>query len=159
MQATIQDVRARSRWLKHVATAIFATLLLALVFEAAMAARAPSSDSALRFLLPYRLAMLFYLSAIWTMRRAFGQIGDGEPFDSVLPNLLLRLGLALSGGAVVSVFLSPLLLRLSDGFRRGSFAAFDPPAITIGLVGLMLVILSKLFARAVAVHRELDEFL
>lgn len=159
MQATIQEVRARSRWLKHVATAVFATLLLALAFESAMAARAPSPANELRFLLPYRLAMLFYLSAIWTTRRAFGQIADGVPFDRVLPKLLSRLGFALAGGALVSVFVSPWLLRLFDGFRRGSFAAFDPPAITIGLVGLMLVILSNLFARAVAMRRELDEFL
>ena len=159
MPLAARDLRSQGRWLKHLSTAIFLTLLLALVFEAAMAARAPKPGDELRFLLPYRLGMLFYLSAIWTMRRAFGQIADGELFDRVLPTLLSRLGLALAGGAVVSIFAAPWLSRFLDEFRSGSLFAFDPPAITIGLVGLLLVVLSGLLSRAVAMRQELDEII
>ncbi len=88
-----------------------------------MAARAAHPASKLRVLLRYRLAMVVYLSAIWTMRRAFGQIADGEPFDRVLPTLLSRLGSALSGRAIVSILVGPLLLRALVGSRHAAFAA------------------------------------
>lgn len=159
MEDDVVALRSRSRWLNRLAAMIFVILLVALAIEAAMVARADDPDGGLKFWLSYRLPMLFYLSAIWTMRRAFGRIADGELFDRVLPASLSRLGLALAGGAVASVFATPWLLRFLGGFRQGAFAAFDPPAITIGLVGLLLVVLSKLFAHAVAMHRELDEIL
>jgi len=93
------------------------------------------------------------------MRLAFGRIADGEVFSTVLPNSLTRLGLALALGAIATVFVSPLALRLMGGYRYGAYAAFDPSAITIGLVGLFLVILSRLFSRAVMMQHELDEIL
>lgn len=159
MEDDVDALRMRSRWLSRLAIIIFAVLLVALTIEAAMVARADDPNVGLKFCLSYRLPMLFYLSAIWTMRRAFSRIANGELFDRVLPTSLSRLGQALAGGAVASVFVTPWLLRFLGGFRQGAFAAFDPPAITIGLVGLLLVVLSKLFARAVAMHRELDEIL
>jgi len=152
-------LRYRGRWLNRLALTIFVTLVLALAIEAAMIIRRDVQGQNLRFWLSYRLSMPFYLSAIWTMHRAFAQIADGELFDRVLPVSLSRLGFALAGGAIASVFLSPWLMRILGGFRRGAFAAFDPPAITIGLVGLLLVVLSSLFARAVAMRRELDDIL
>ena len=152
-------LRYRGRWLNRLALTIFVTLVLALAIEAAMIIRRDAQGQNLRFWLSYRLSMPFYLSAIWTMHRAFAQIADGELFDRVLPVSLSRLGFALAGGAIASVFLSPWLMRILGGFRRGAFAAFDPPAITIGLVGLLLVVLSSLFARAVAMRRELDDIL
>lgn len=153
------EIQRRSRWLKALATAILAVLLLALGVEAAIIAGADDPGAGLRFTLPYRLPMLFYLAAIWTMRRAFAQLARGILFDRILPTLLSRVGMALAAGATASVFVTPWLLRLLDGPRRGAFAAFDPPAITIGLVGLLLVILSRLIVRAVAMQRDLDGIL
>jgi len=159
MQGNVKVLRGRSRWLKRLAMTIFVMLLLALAIEVMMIVRADDRGAALGFWLSYRLSMLFYLWVIWTMHRAFARIAGGELFDRVLPVSLSRLGFALAGGAVTNVFISPWLARILGGFRRGAFAAFDPPAITIGLVGLLLVVLSGLFARAVAMHRELDEIL
>ncbi|ESQ82616.1 DUF2975 domain-containing protein [Asticcacaulis benevestitus] len=159
MQDDIRVLQGRSRWLTRLALTLFGMLLLALAIEAAMIVRADDQVSALGFWLSYRLSMLFYLSAIWTMHRAFARIASGELFNQVLPVSLSRLGFALAGGAVTSVFISPWLGRVLGGFRHGAFAAFDPPAITIGLVGLLLVVLSGLFARAVAMRHELDEII
>jgi len=159
MRDDAEGLRHRGRWLNRLALTIFVTLVLALAIEAAMIIRRDAQGETLRFWLSYRLSMPFYLSAIWTMHRAFTRIADGELFDRVLPVSLSRLGFALAGGAIASVFLSPWLMRILGGFRRGAFAAFDPPAITIGLVGLLLVVLSSLFARAVAMRRELDDIL
>jgi len=159
MRDDAEGLRYRGRWLNRLALTIFVTLVLALAIEAAMIIRRDAQGENLRFWLSYRLSMPFYLSAIWTMHRAFARIADGELFNRVLPVSLSRLGFALAGGAIASVFLSPWLMRILGGFRRGAFAAFDPPAITIGLVGLLLVVLSSLFARAVAMRRELDDIL
>ncbi len=159
MRDDAEVLRHRGRWLNRLALTIFVTLLLALAIEAAMIVRRDAQGEALRFWLSYRLSMPFYLSAIWTMHRAFTRIAGGELFDRVLPVSLSRLGFALAGGAIASVFLSPWLMRFLGGFRCGAFAAFNPPAITIGLVGLLLVVLSSLFARAVTMRRELDEIL
>lgn len=159
MRNNVEGLRHRGRWLNRLALTIFVTLFLALAIEAAMIIRRDAQGEALRFWLSYRLSMPFYLSAIWTMHCAFARIAGGELFDRVLPVSLSRLGFALAGGAIASVFLSPWLMRILGGFRRGAFAAFDPPAITIGLVGLLLVVLSSLFARAVAMRRELDDIL
>lgn len=159
MRDNAEGLRHRGRWLNRLALTIFVTLVLALAIEAMMIIRKDEQGKAIWFWLSYRLSMPFYLSAIWTMHRAFARIGNGELFDRVLPVSLSRLGFALAGGAIASVFLSPWLMRILGGFRRGAFAAFDPPAITIGLVGLLLVVLSSLFARAVAMRRELDDIL
>lgn len=159
MRDNAEGLRHRGRWLNRLALTIFVTLVLALAIEAVMIVRKDEQGKAIWFWLSYRLSMPFYLSAIWTMHGAFARIADGELFDRVLPVSLSRLGFALAGGAIASVFLSPWMMRILGGFRRGAFAAFDPPAITIGLVGLLLVVLSSLFARAVAMRRELDDIL
>ncbi len=155
----MHEILTRSRWLKGLATAILAGLLLALGIEGMMAVRADDPGTAVRFLLPYRLPMAFYLLAVWTIRQASAQLARGVLFDRVLPALLARLGAALAAGAAASVFVSPWLLRLMHGPRNGAFVAFDPPAITTGLTGLLLVVLSRLFVRAAALQRDLDGIL
>lgn len=153
------SVRSRSQRLKHLATAIFIALLFVLMVEVVVVARAPNPLAELQFLIGYRFAMLFYLTAIWMIRRAFVQVADGRGFDDVLPTLLSRLGMALVGGACASVFVGPWLLLLLFHSTHRSVAAFDPAAITIGLVGLLMVSLSGLVSRAAAMRRELDEIL
>ena len=159
MQTDEPDVSRRSRWLNRLALAILGTLLLALATEASAVLRHGGPGAALLTWAAYRLPMVFYLSAIWTMHRAFARFAAGELFDQVLPSSLTRLGMALAGGAFTSVLITPLSLRIIGGPRHGAFAAFDPPAITVGLVGLLLVVLADPFSRAGAMRRELDEIL
>lgn len=157
MRGITNDDERRSRWLARLATVTFLVLALAIVAEVTMAALTPRPATALTFLLAFRAPMPFYLFALWTMRLAFIRIAAGELFSVVLPTSLARLGLALASGAIATVFVSPLALRLMGGYRHGAYAAFDPSAITIGLAGLFLVVLSRLFGRAVMMQRELDE--
>lgn len=159
MARLMNDDLQHSRWLARLATMTFCVITLVIVTEAAMVAIAPRSAAALAFLLAFRAPVPFYLYALWTMRLAFGRIAGGEVFSTVLPSSLTRLGLALALGATATVFVSPLALRLMGGYRHGAYAAFDPSAITIGLAGLFLVILSRLFSRAVMLQNELDEIL
>lgn len=159
MQKRRPDVSDRSRWLDRLTLVILAGLLLALGVEAAAVFHEGGDGTSPWTWVAYRLPMAFYLTAIWTMHRAFAQFAAGGLFDEVLPPSLTRLGLALAGGGATSVLITPLALRIIGGPRHGAFAAFDPPAITVGLVGLLLVVLADPFSRAGAMRRELDEIL
>lgn len=147
------ELKRGARWLGRLAILIFVALSLVLLAEAAFLAQASDRAASLRYTGALRLPMLFYLAAVWMIRRACAEIAAGVAFDAVLPTLLRRLGLALALGAAASVFATPWLMP------GGTLASFDPPAITVGLVGLLLVVLAGLFRRAAAMARELDEFL
>ena len=148
----------RSRWLRRLATMVLCVLAAALGIEAIMVLKSDDVMRDLAYLLPYRLPMLFYLAGVWTIRQAFARLAEGEMFNQLLPILLRRLGLALAGGGVASVFLTPWLWRALIGPASGAWASFDPPAITIGLVGLLMMVLADLMKRAVTMRHELDGF-
>jgi hypothetical protein len=148
----------RSRLLRRLATVVLFVLAAALGIEVVMAFTSNDVLRDLAYLLPYRLPMLFYLVGVWTIRQAFARLAEGEMFNQLLPVLLRRLGLALAGGGVANVFLTQWLWRALIGPANGAWASFDPPAITVGLVGLLLIVLAGLMKRAVAMRHELDGF-
>lgn len=148
----------RSRWLRRLATIVLCVLALALGIELVMVVTSGDVQRDLAFLIPYRLPMLFYLAGIWTIRQTFARLADGEMFGHLLPVLLRRLGLALAGGGFASVFLTQWLWRALLGPKHGALATFDPPAITVGLVGLLMIVLADLMKRAEALRHELDGF-
>ena len=101
------------------------------------------------------LAMPFYLWAIWSARRAVLLIGRGEALHAVLSRLLARIGAALFLGGLAAVFGAPLLLMALR--RGGALAFYDVAAITVGVVGVTLMIVARLIAEAEAMRAELDE--
>lgn len=103
------------------------------------------------------LPLPFYIWAIWTARRAILLIGSGGALKSVVSRMLARIGIALFAGGLVRVFGVPLAFRLING--SGSIGVYDPAAITVGVVGLTLIIVARLVAEAEALRAELDEFL
>jgi len=147
-----ETLRARSRLLRNLVTLVFVILLLTLAMEVSVvvSGRYPSAS-----LLLYRLPMLFYLWAIWCARRAIASIGAGESFGPAVPCLLTQVGLALFLGGIVNVFVAPLLTWLILG--RGGLAHYDVAAITVGVVGLTLVLIAQLLDQAALMRRELDE--
>lgn len=153
-----EPLRNRSRWLRRLATVVLCVLAAALGIEAIMAVTSDDVGRNLAYLLSYRLPMLFYLAGVWTIRQAFARLAEGEMFNQLLPVLLRRLGLALAGGGVASVFLTQWLWRALIRPASGSWASFDPPAITVGLVGLLMIVLADLMKRAAAMRHELDGF-
>ena len=148
----------RSRWLRRLATVVLSVLATALGIELIMVATSDDVMRDLAYLLPYRLPMLFYLAGVWTVRQAFARLAEGEMFNQLLPILLRRLGLALAGGGVASVFLTQWLWRALIEPASGGWASFDPPAITGGLVGLLMIVLADLMKRAAGMRHELDGF-
>ena len=158
MAALDELLRDRSRSLRRLSTVVLCVLVAALGIEIVMAVMADDVTGNLAHLLPFRLPMLFYLAGVWTIRRTFARLAEGDMFNQLLPVLLRRLGLALVGGGVASVFVTQWLWRALIGPASGAWAAFDPPAITIGLVGLLMIVLADLMTRAAAMRHELDGF-
>lgn len=149
----MDQLRSRSRWLARAILAVLAMLLIVpvIVALAVLAGRDQYGD-----LLVRQLPMLFYGWALWSVRSALADYAAGGSLGDRASRSLQCVGISLFLGGLSSVFAVPLVLRAIHG--RGSFAYFDVPAITLGAVGLSLVIIGRLLADAEAARRELEEF-
>lgn len=134
-------------------TLVFVLLLAALAIGVIAISK---SDDNMPILLSAFASLPFYLWAIWTARRAILLIGSGQALQSVLSSMLRRIGLALLAGGLADVFGRALGIRLAMGF--GSYARFDPAAITIGVIGVTLMIVARLVRDAEELRAELDAF-
>jgi Protein of unknown function (DUF2975) len=158
MSQPMNEIQRRSGLLKVLTTIVFAVLFVALCTEAIGVALVDSPMLAVQSVLIFRLPVLFYLMAIWTMRRTFASISSGAMFSDVVPPMLNLIGIALFAGAVATVFIVPNLVRVLLREPASSIASFDPAAIVLGVVGLMLAILAHLLAEAADMRAELEEF-
>lgn len=151
---TIAALRARSRilmWLVTVPLVLLALLAAMQIYAVIMVH--PSMAKVLVMYAP----MYVYIVAIWMVRQALKSIARGELFDRVVPRLLGRVGLALFVAALFNVFGVPLTTGLL--FGRPNFFMFDGSAVTLGIVGATLVLVSQLLAQAAAMRAELDEII
>jgi hypothetical protein len=99
--------------------------------------------------------MYVYIGAIWMVRQALSAISRGAMFDQVVPKLLFRVGIALFFGALFNVFASPAI-SIMFKLRIGVF--FDGAAVTLGVIGATLILLSHLLKQAASMREELDSF-
>jgi len=156
MSKSRNEIQRHSRSLGMLSTVVFFLMLLALCVEAGALLRGGAlSDAAMSGLI-FRLPLLFYLLAIWKMRQAYAALAKGAMFGDVVPPLLTWIGLALSAGALMTVVGVPLLDHLTIGI--GGLVNYDPAAIVLGIVGLMLAILARLLTQAANMRAELEEF-
>ncbi len=158
MLKAIDDIQQSSRRLARLSTLIFVILIVGLCVEAATIPRADNPIAAIKFGLMYRFPFIIYLFAIWKMRITFNALANGEVFGNALPALIKWIGVALSAGAIITIFVSPVMLRLSFGPGEGGYANFDANAIMLGIVGMMLILIARLFHHASEMRVELDEF-
>jgi hypothetical protein len=105
--------------------------------------------------LALRLPVLFYLWAIWLVRRLIVEIGKGRGHSRMLAPTLQRTGIALFLGGIAAVFVAPWIARALRG--HGPIAYYDVAAITVGVIGLALVIVAYLLRQASEMREELDE--
>jgi len=150
---TESNLRQRSRILAHLVTMVFVLLLFAAAVELAAVARGRFS----RHYLALRLALPFYLWAIWSVRRMILAVGQGAGHDRPMAAMLRRTGVSLFLGGICAVFVAPLVARAIRG--GGPFAYYDVAAITIGVIGLALLVVAHLLGQAADMRRELDEIL
>lgn len=159
MQHAVSPIARQSSLLRSFINLVLILLIGVISFDVILALQASSSRQTLGAVLVIRLPIAFYLAAIWSMRMTTAQLAQGVTFDGLIPKLLARVGWSLALGALTSVLIGPLLQRAMLGNHFGGLAAFDPAAIAVGLVGLLLAILARLFEQAAEMRSELDEIL
>jgi hypothetical protein len=148
----MESLRKRARNLMWLVTVPFALLaLLAILQVWTVAWKRPDGWPLLVAFVP----MYIYIWAMWMVRQALKTIAGGGMFDQVVPKLLFRVGLALFFGALFNVFGNPVAAIVFD-LRLP--LAFDGAAVTLGVVGATLVLLSQLLKQAAAMREELDSF-
>lgn len=149
---TLETLRSRARVLMWLVTVPFALLGLGLIVEIYVLATYSRGREELIIL---HFPLYLYFGAIWMARQALKAIASGAMFDSVVPRLLLRIGVVLFVGALFNVFGHPLLMWALQG--TPAFVAWDGAAVALGVIGATLVLVSRLVAEAAEMRRELDE--
>lgn len=149
------SLERQSRVLRDLVTGVFAILACTFVMIVWFALQ--RGQPVAQWLLIHEIPTVFYLTAIWMVRRALAALAKGALFDAVVSKLLARVGWALAGGGLSTVFVTPNLMRFFA--NRGSFATFDVGAITLGVVGFALILVARLLERASEMRAELDEIL
>ncbi len=70
-------------------------------------------------------------------------------FDRAPPNPLAWVGAFTAAGGLVGVLVQPILMRRIIDGAWGLRFNFDPSAITLGLIGMMLIMVSRLWVQSV----------
>lgn len=99
-----------------------------------------------------------YLTGVWAIGTAMGQLAKGRLIQATLVVALRRVGLALGIGGVFSVFVMSNLIRLVEG-GRGGYLHFDVAGMTLGMIGGALFLLGRVMEQAGRVQAELDEMI
>ena len=149
----MDNIRRRSRWL---ARGIIGVLVMLMAVPIIVAAAVVSGHYPHAELLVRQLPMLFYAWSLWSISRALSDYARSGSIAVPAGKSLQAVGISLFLGGLSNVFAVPLILRASRG--EGSVAFFDVSAITLGAVGLSLVVIGRLLADAEAARRELEEF-
>lgn len=139
-------------WLVTIPFALLALLTIALLGNIAWQGGRFADSVAI-----YYLPMFLYMWAIWMVRSALKKIADGTLFDREIARLMFRVGIALFGGAVFTVFGVPLMTGLVQGTPY--ITTFEPSPVTLGIVGATVALLAQLLGHAVTMRQELDEFI
>jgi hypothetical protein len=148
----MDSLRTRSRWLSR---AVLGVLLMLMVMPTVVAIAVISGRPYLDLLIR-QLPMLFYACALWSIRGALSDYASGGSLSVRASSSIQVVGLNLFFGGLTDVFAVSLLLRAVHGW--GSYGDFNVAAITLGAVGLSLVVIGRLLSDAEAARLELEEF-
>ena len=151
---SVAVIRKRARLLMWLVTIPFAALavLTVLLLGNIVLQGGRYADAVAILYLP----MVLYMWAIWLIRDTLKAISAGAIFDRILPKLIFRIGVALFGGALFTVFGIPLLTALV--WDKPYISTFEPSPITLGIVGAALVLFAQLFERATEMQDEIESF-
>ncbi|MGZ3297626.1 MAG: DUF2975 domain-containing protein [Asticcacaulis sp.] len=101
---------------------------------------------------------LIYLFCLWRTGAALRDIGREGRFVAAIAETLRRVGVALSLGALFQIAIAPTLAK-AFGQGPGYWIGLDSAALTLGVLGLVLMIFARLFRRAARMESELDEII
>lgn len=102
---------------------------------------------------------LFYLWGLWTLRSMFGALASGGlSFQPMIGRALAKVGWALLLGSLTSLVLGAFQSIMLQQGTTGWFASFNVPALTLGVVGLALIVLVHMLRRAARIEAILGDF-
>ncbi len=101
---------------------------------------------------------VIYLLSLWQIGTALRAIGREGRFVTAVAATLRGVGLALALGALFQIALAPALDR-ALGHGPGYWIGLDSAAITLGALGLVLIVFARLFRRAARLENTLGEFI
>jgi len=148
----MDSLRKRARILMWLVTVPFVLLALFAIMQLGFVLRTGGTAAPVLILFA---PMYIYVGAIWMVRQALSAIARGGMFDEVVPRLLFRVGVALFFGALFNVFGVPVA---TVAFKFHLPLPFDGAAVTLGVVGATLVLVSQLLKQAASMREELDSF-
>lgn len=102
------------------------------------------------------VAPLAYMAGLWRLADVLRIYGASGRFLAV--DALGGIGLALTAGGVFQIALAPGLEKLA-GQGPGYVIGLDPAAIVLAALGLALMMLARLFRRAVRMEADLETIL
>lgn len=166
LAAEAAQFQQRNRLFYWAATLVVVALLFFIALQIFVQLRSNGSERATLILLLSWAPTLFYLWGLWAVRGMFAALSrKGFIFHDVVSRALTSLGACLVIGATVSLVSLPFLISLGSRVL-GQFAIFAAPALTIGVVGLVLIAVagmirraSQLEAKATALRAVLDDFI
>ena len=162
----LDQLRRHSVWLARLTlflfVATFSILVLTAIGIGTGGGRGGQAGSVAWRLGIYWSPTLFYLYALWSIRRAFGAFGKGGVFGPAMAAGCTHAGWALAVGAGFSAVGVPNLMRalhaaglIEGGLGRfGAVLQFDTAYLAVGVVGLALVLLGRLLGRAAELQSE-----
>jgi hypothetical protein len=149
-QDQLAAFRTRNTFFLWIATAALGAVLVFValsIFIVAWKGDVMATDKLIRMGLAWA-PVLFYLWALWSAREVFRTLSkEGFAFHESIAKALTRIGLALTLGAAVSVFVG-LYLLFTGQPGQGGFPVFNAPGLTIGIVGLALIAIGELVRKA-----------
>jgi hypothetical protein len=104
----------------------------------------------------FAVPALLQLAALWSVRQSLSDVAAGALFTPALSRLLRQVGLLILLAALCTLVLAPWLHALAaERFPR--LIEFDVANLVMAALGLTLMFLARLLARAVDLQRELDD--
>jgi hypothetical protein len=99
---------------------------------------------------------ILYLLALWHIREALSAFAVGKLYAPTVTVMLDRVGVMLSTGAFIAVFLLPSATA-AFGFGPRYLIGYDVSSLVLGAIGLSLKIIAHVLRRASELQTELDE--
>ena len=137
-------------WAATIALAFIAALIAMTLFVLAMRGGVIRTSTLRQLPLAWTPA-LFYLWALWSARRMFAALSRGGFAFQVVSTALGRIGFALTLGAISTILIFPVLLIMGADVG-GGFVLLNVPALTLGIVGLALIVTAHMMRRAQALE-------
>jgi len=163
----VELLRRQSRWFGHATlTLLVLTALVILVptviSVVVLVGRGESWTELAGWSLLFWSPAIFYLYALWTIRSAFSSFASGGVFGPSIATGCVRAGAGLAIGGTMSAVGVPNLQRiiglpavLGHSFGHvGTVLHFDTAYLAVGVIGIALILLGRLLARAAELQAE-----